>query len=105
MAFWVSYATSQWHWFPRAGALIVSTGALLSTRRMIRLGLEGLIAGSSYFEIAHTVHSGSNGPDRETHRDLIAAYWGFAIVGFGTLVWAFGDLTECLLALSMVCAA
>ena len=85
-------------------ALVVSIGAILSTRRMLRIGLDGLLAGSSYFDVVGRLnHAGDDGRDPETRRDLIAAYWGFGTVGFGTLVWAFGDLTACLFMRSLAC--
>ena len=38
-----SIHTDAWHWFQRSGALMVSIGAILSTRRPLGLILEGMI--------------------------------------------------------------
>ena len=52
VSFFISYLTGQWHWFQRSGALLVSIGAILSTRRLLRVGLTGMLSGSSYFDMA-----------------------------------------------------
>jgi hypothetical protein len=96
--------TGQWHWFQRSGALVVGIGAILSTRRLLRIGLDGLLQGRTYFDIANNIHANTTGrKDIESERDLVAAYWGFVVVGFGTIVWAFGDLVECIIAWDMNC--
>ena len=51
LAFFASFYTGQWHWFQRSGALIVSIGAILSTRRLLRRGLNGSLSERSYFEV------------------------------------------------------
>ena len=105
-SFVISIYTGQWHWFQRSGALLVSIGAILSTRRMLRLGLEGLMLGSSYFETVVSVERNKgDAKDLETKHDIISAYWGFGVVGIGTLVWAYGDLIECLIAQNMNCVS
>ena len=104
VSFLASYGTGQWHWFQRSGALLVSIGAVLSTRRQLRFGLTGLLAGTSYFDIARAYEKRHDYThDRETSRDLTSSYWGFGVVGFGTMVWAFGDLIECLITHDMSC--
>ena len=97
-AFIVSFTLDQWHWFQRFGAVCVSLGAILSTRRMLRLGIQGMLTGENYFVVAQRekdryLKTG----DSETHCDLICSYWGFWVVGYGTLIWAFGDLVGYLL--------
>ena len=105
-SFFTSFYTGQWHWFQRSGALLVSIGAILSTRRMLRLGLDELMLGSSYFEtVASVERNKGDAKDLETKRDIISAYWGFGVVGIGTLVWAYGDLIECLVAQNMNCVS
>jgi hypothetical protein len=44
-SFLLSFNTDAWHWFQRSGALLVSIGALLSTRRALGLMLDSLING------------------------------------------------------------
>jgi len=106
ISIFASAYTGQWHWFQRSGALVVSIGAILSTRRLLRIGLDGLLEGRSYFDVASNLQArpGDN-RDMEFGRDVIAAYRGFMIVGLGTIVWAFGDLVGCLIAQNMDCVA
>lgn len=97
-SFFASYYTDQWHWFQRSGALLVSIGAILSTRRMLRSGLDGLMHGRSASEVIAAIEkNNAHSEDSETRRDLISAYWGFSVVGFGTLIWAYGDLVGILI--------
>ena len=81
LSFVLSSVSGQWHWFQRSGALVVSLGAMLSTRRMLRACLGGLLDGCSYFNVAMPTR------DAETKKDLRSAYWGFWTVGIGTLIW------------------
>lgn len=102
--FLISIYTGQWHWYQRSGALLVGIGAILSTRKLLRVGLNGIMSGSSKFEMAASIELQTGGRlDVETKRDLISAYWGFWIVGVGTITWAFGDLIECFIARNMTC--
>ena len=88
-----SFYLNEWHWFQRFGALSVSIGAVLSTRRILRFGIDGALRGETYFEvIARRVTDPWNMDDEETYCDLLCSYWGFWIVGIGTIIWAFGDL-------------
>ncbi len=104
VSLFASYHTGQWHWFQRSGALLVSIGAILSTRRLLRVGLDGLMLGSSYFEIAAGMEANQNASkDLQSKHDLISAYYGFVVVALGTIVWAYGDLIECLVAQNMGC--
>ena len=97
-AFAVSYSLDQWHWFQRFGAISVSIGAILSTRRLLRIGIKGMLMDENYFAAARPQSMHSSETDAvETHRDLMCSYWGFWVVGFGTLIWAFGDLVGWLL--------
>lgn len=105
-SFFASFHTGEWHWFQRSGALLVSIGAILSTRRLLRMGLDGLIQESSYFELAASIEADRDDTHhRETRLDLVSAYCGFAVVGLGTVIWAYGDLIECLIALNMDCVS
>ncbi|MCH7744041.1 MAG: hypothetical protein IIB71_15420 [Proteobacteria bacterium] len=51
-AFALSYSLDQWHWFQRFGAISVSIGAILSTRRLLRIGIQGMLMGENYFVVA-----------------------------------------------------
>lgn len=86
--------------------MVVSIGAILSTRRLLRIGLGGLLEGRSYFDVASNLQARpDDNRDMEVGRDVTAAYWGFMVVGLGTIVWAFGDLIGCLIAQNMDCVA
>lgn len=91
----ISFKTGQWHWFQRSGALVVSVGAILSTRRLLRICITGLLHELSHEEIANRFTANTENPkDMQYQHDLTAAYYGFFVVGFGTLIWAFGDLVN-----------
>lgn len=88
-----SFYTDAWHWFQRSGALMVSIGAVLSTRRALNLILEGMIGGGSP---ARTLLS-SEATRSIDMRELQTCVCGFLFVAMGTLIWAYGDLIGCLL--------
>ncbi len=99
--FTISFHTDQWHWFQRSGALLISIGAILSTRRLLRQALDCLLLGKAYFEFVGVAGKQTN----EEKEDVKAAYCGFWMVGVGTIIWAYGDLTSCLLTWSGSCLA
>lgn len=75
--FAVSYSLDQWHWFQRFGAISVSIGAILSTRRLLRIGIQGMLMNENYFVIARPLSMHSSETDAiETHCDLMCSYWG-----------------------------
>jgi len=39
----LSFTTDAWHWFQRSGALLVSIGAILSTRHLLRGMLSAML--------------------------------------------------------------
>ena len=88
-----SFYTDAWHWFQRSGALMVSIGAVLSTRRALNLILEGMIGGNSparflsSSEVTQSIDIG----------ELRTCVCGFLFVAMGTMIWAYGDLLGCLL--------
>ena len=89
----ISFKTGQWHWLQRSGALVVSVGAILSTRRLLRICINGLLNELPHEEIAKRFTTNAETPkDMQNQHDLTAAYYGFFIVSFGTLIWAYGDL-------------
>ena len=86
----LSIATDAWHWFPRSGALLASIGAILSTRRVLRVMISAMIDDRSLSEVV----TSEGVPVSD---DLTACFVGFWVVGFGTLIWAYGDLLGCAL--------
>jgi hypothetical protein len=88
-----SLYTDAWHWFQRSGALMVSIGAVLSTRRPLGLILESILDArglrrSSQFRDAS---------NQDKANELKTCLCGFIMVAMGTLIWAYGDLVGCLL--------
>jgi hypothetical protein len=88
-----SLYTDAWHWFQRSGALMVSIGAVLSTRRPLGLILESILDArglrrSSQFRDAS---------NQDEANELKTCLCGFIMVAMGTLIWAYGDLVGCLL--------
>ena len=82
-----SFYTDAWHWFQRSGALMVSIGAVLSTRRALQLILEGMIVSLVAKETIQAREMG----------ELQTCVCGFIFVAMGTLIWAYGDLLGCLM--------
>ncbi len=96
-----SFATGQWHWFQRSGALIVSIGAILSTRPLLRNELMRMIRQRTQ---DLTVPAAAV-PGDVTRQDRSACFCGFWVVGTGTLTWAYGDLLGCLVTWSAFCVS
>ncbi len=96
-----SFATGQWHWFQRSGALVVSIGAILSTRPLLRNELMRMIRQRTQ----DLMVPAAAGPGDVTLEDRNACFCGFLVVGAGTLTWAYGDLLGCLVTWSASCIA
>ncbi len=87
-----SFYTDAWHWFQRSGALMVSVGAILSTRHPLGLILDSMIGDSD-----QNLHEQSNGlAFLDNMGELRTCICGFIFVAMGTLIWAYGDLLGCL---------
>jgi hypothetical protein len=96
-----SFYTDAWHWFQRSGALMVSIGAVLSTRRALQLILEGMIGDGKPtrpLTTRETIQAREMG-------ELQTCVCGFMFVAMGTLIWAYGDLLGCLMHWNSVCLA
>jgi len=83
----------EWDWFGRSGAVTTIAGAFLGIRRLLRLGPR------RFFQAETTVDGGHAAPtsdekeaDRQLQIDISSMRIGAALLLFGTLVWAFGDL-------------
>ena len=48
LSLFASLTTGAWHWFQRSGAIMVSIGAVLSTRHPLRLILDSMIEGQHF---------------------------------------------------------
>lgn len=96
-----SFYTDAWHWFQRSGALMVSIGAVLSTRRALKLILESMIDNSNHarsLAASETIQASEMG-------ELQTCVCGFVFVAMGTLIWAYGDLLGCLMHWNSACLA
>ena len=94
----LSIQTDAWHWFQRSGALLVSIGALLSTRRALELMLDAMINGN------RLMPSGAGKARGESAAgELRTCVCGFLLVAMGTFIWAYGDLLGCLLQWESAC--
>ena len=103
LSFIASLLSGQWHWFQRSGATIVSIGAILSTRRILRIALDGKLQQKSYLNGFRIKDEQREGIQEQDSEDLVACLIGFWVVAFGTFVWAYGDLLQCLIELSSIC--
>ena len=91
-SFLVSFYTDAWHWFQRSGALMVSIGAIISTRHPLGLIFESMIG-----DISPQSHAQTNGSAFLSDMgELQTCICGFMLVAIGTLIWAYGDLLGCL---------
>lgn len=87
-----SFYMDAWHWFQRSGALMVSIGAILSTRRPLGLMLERMTGDIA--QVARTQTDASS--YLSDAGELRTCVCGFLFVAVGTLIWAYGDLLGCL---------
>ncbi len=97
-SFLLSLQTGAWHWFQRSGALLVSIGAMLSTQDAFSTLLGPMIGDGTQARNLPAIEAADH-----TSRDLWTRLCGFWVVGFGTLVWAYGDLIGCLVHWNMNC--
>jgi len=97
-SFVISFNTDAWHWFQRSGALLVSIGALLSTRRALGLMLDSMISGSKLLQPVQVEETAAS-----EAVELQTCVCGFLFVAMGTFIWAYGDLLGCLLAWELSC--
>ncbi|MDH3632758.1 MAG: hypothetical protein OER98_16675 [Gammaproteobacteria bacterium] len=93
ISFLASLSTDAWHWFQRSGALMVSIGVVLSTRRPLSLILESMIDDHGRNSLMQSNAASS----RSELGELKTCVCGFIMVAMGTLIWAYGDLLGCLL--------
>jgi len=97
-SFVISFNTDAWHWFQRSGALLVSIGALLSTRRALGLILDSMIDGRKLLPPVQVEETAAS-----EAVELQTCVCGFLFVAMGTFIWAYGDLLGCLLSWELSC--
>ena len=94
-----SFYMDAWHWFQRSGALMVSIGAILSTRRPLGMILESMTG-----DIGPQLHARPQGSSFLSDTgELRTCVCGFLLIAMGTLIWAYGDLLGCLVQWNMSC--
>ena len=84
----LSIKTKDWHWFARAGAVLVIVGGVLSFRSSLRYTAEERV------RIRHMsiVERFTDRELSEQERDSVAIIIGIILMVGGTLTWAYGDL-------------
>ena len=83
--------SGQWHWFGRAGSVMIICGVILMIRPIIRLGLK------EWIRVQNTIDGGSGEPteieaDRQSVLDHVASQIGSVLTILGTVIWGYGDL-------------
>ena len=92
-----SLVAGEWHWFSRSGAIIVLVGVLMSARKCVRVGFEGLLQNATAIDCNPSLQaSGPANTENEHNQDIRAAQRGIGVAVAGTLIWGFGDLPDLL---------
>lgn len=90
----------DWTWFGRSGGVLTLIGGILAARRLIRLGVVGLIFHEEHFDggtFGDTEKAKKEEDDKNHKRkDIRAGRFAFYLIFVGTLIWTFGDLLNCL---------
>ena len=92
-----SYQTHHWHWFGRSGSILTILGILLTIRPMIRMGLRKWIDYQSIIDGGNFVQTEEEKEaNHQEYLDSIALKIGAIFSVVGTIIWAYGDLIECI---------
>lgn len=95
----LSLFLGNWTWFSRFGALICIVGATMGVRGPIRLGLRGFYRHLSMFDGGNIVPTlAEKRKEDEIKQDIRATIDGYCVLIIGSLIWAFGDLVNHLVA-------
>ena len=79
--------------FGASGALMVIAGALLTARRLLRLGYEAYVVDKQTIDGGHFVPTPEEvEAARQFREDERAFQWSLPILVLGTLIWAYGSL-------------
>ncbi len=90
-----SLVAGEWHWFSRSGAIVVLIGVLMSARKCVRVGFEGLLQDATAIDCNPALQaSGQKNAEKEHNQDISAAQRGIWVAVAGTLIWGFGDLPD-----------
>ena len=92
-----SLAAGEWHWFSRSGAVVVLVGVLISARKCVRIGFEGLYQDVTAIDCGPSLQASEpESTSKERGQDIRAAQRGIWVAVVGTLMWGFGDLPDLL---------
>ena len=90
-----SLVAGEWHWFSRSGAVLVLIGVLMSARKCVRVGFEGLLQDATAIDCNPSLQASEpENTENERSRDVRAAQRGIWVAVVGTLIWGFGDLPD-----------
>ncbi len=102
---WADWGSESWGWFQRSGSWVALTGAVLTYRSIMRLGVPGVGGVDTTFARGKIVSSDDSGQtvsvafDEETSRsfaeadlDRVAGCLGAVFILAGTFIWGYGDL-------------
>ncbi|NJD38431.1 MAG: hypothetical protein FIA89_08965 [Geobacter sp.] len=88
----VTYSTSNPVYVAKSGAMIILLGLFLTTRNLLRLGVEGAIQSQSVTDGGTFIPTPSSIEEKiELEKDIKAQRWGFWYFFIGTFVWGYGD--------------
>ena len=80
-------------WFHRSGALLVICGAMLGTRKFVRLGIKEALKELTEIDAGHFSPTPEEiRKEQEIRYDVWSAKVGLFFLAIGTLIWAYGDL-------------
>ena len=80
-------------WFHRSGALLAICGAMLGTRKFVRLGFREAFKELTMIDAGHFPPTAEETrEEQEIRNDIWSAKVGLCFLVIGTLIWAYGDL-------------
>lgn len=92
-----SLVAGEWHWFARSGAVVVLIGVLMSARKCVRVGFEGLLQDPTAVDCNPSLQASEHkNTEKEHNQDIGAAQRGIWVAVVGTIIWGFGDLLDLL---------
>lgn len=88
---YLSFSNNDWEWFQRSGSIITLFGAIIASRKLIRLNIKKSI------ELHNAPDTWK--PSKEKleeqgyiEEDIKVETTGFILILVGTVIWGYGDL-------------